>query len=803
MPHGAMQPRSELTPNHLAMLGRSFVTPELAKRAQLSIVDEDEGAMIVGQARKNGRSFRGYKIPFFWPGEAQPREYQLRRDQPDIERDNKGIEKETKKYLMPPGRGNLLYFVPGTDPSLLKDASLPVAITEGAKKALALEHLREVSNFNILPVALIGVWNWKGNVGKTTASNGERVDVKGVIPDLDEITWENRTTYIVFDANASTNSSVEMARQRLSEELAGRGADVRIVEVPVEDGVNGIDDFLGKRANEDEAARDGLALFNSATPFGIVDVKAEPIPIPDLLPVPKIDASMLPSGLREWVADISRRRGCAMEYPALSALVAAGALIGTKIGIRPKVNDTFFVFPNLYGLAVGESGSQKSDGLKDGLQFVEEIQDENWDRFEAERPANEAARYDREAELNALEADLKSYYGGGARKSRSEGKIIDREATQKRIAEIKAVPTPTPERIIIEDATVEKIGELLNENSRGLLSFNDEISALLDTFQMKDRKQDRAFYLKGWNGTGTHTVDRIGRGSMRIKNMCLSVMGGTQPSKISGMVDEVLSGRNDDGLLQRFGALVFPDALNSYEYVDDPPRAVQEARRIFRKLNELDPATEGFKRLTDDAGGYFFLQFDAEAQVFFRQWITDLENNRRAFVGFVGNLPVSHISKFRGLMPKLALIFQLIDYVSGEDSRRAISIDNARLAAEWCEFFTSHASRLYGSLGNGEFTAAKRVLTAIKSGEIQPRFTPREIQQKGWSALTSKESINSALNVLEEYHWVRRHTIKTGGRPSTVFIFQGTVDSPTKPTKDELIDDEEAEAVRLEACGAL
>src|ERR1022692_1861987 len=43
--------------------------------------------------------------------------------------------------LGPPGRGNLLYFVPGTSTTLLSDTSVPIAITEGAKKTIALYRL--------------------------------------------------------------------------------------------------------------------------------------------------------------------------------------------------------------------------------------------------------------------------------------------------------------------------------------------------------------------------------------------------------------------------------------------------------------------------------------------------------------------------------------------------------------------------------------------------------------------------------------------------------------------------------------
>ena len=47
-------------------------------------------------------------------------------------------KQETAKYLPPPGRGSLLYFVPGTHIEWLSNTELPVVITEGEKKTIAL-----------------------------------------------------------------------------------------------------------------------------------------------------------------------------------------------------------------------------------------------------------------------------------------------------------------------------------------------------------------------------------------------------------------------------------------------------------------------------------------------------------------------------------------------------------------------------------------------------------------------------------------------------------------------------------------
>ena len=70
--------------------------------------------------------------------------------------------------------------------------------------------------------------------------------VKGPIPDLDWLAWDGRRVTLLFDANGATNTSVNLARLSLAAELKRRGAVVFIADLPESDGVNGIDDYLGK-----------------------------------------------------------------------------------------------------------------------------------------------------------------------------------------------------------------------------------------------------------------------------------------------------------------------------------------------------------------------------------------------------------------------------------------------------------------------------------------------------------------------------------------------------------------------------
>jgi hypothetical protein len=226
-----------LTEADHAKLERSWIARELADQALLRRVTSPEGASIVG--RHDNGSYEGIIFPYvFWPGEDHIREYWLRRDRPDIERTSEGQPKEKNKYLGPPGRGNLVYFMPGTRAELLDDRRVPIAITEGAKKTIALYQLAhhgvdpglELPRF--LPIGLAGVWSFRGKTGKMGDENGSPREEKGWIPDLARLRWEGRRVYIVYDSNVKTNDQVAAARRALTRDLAARNAQVLWVNVP-------------------------------------------------------------------------------------------------------------------------------------------------------------------------------------------------------------------------------------------------------------------------------------------------------------------------------------------------------------------------------------------------------------------------------------------------------------------------------------------------------------------------------------------------------------------------------------------
>ncbi len=232
-----------LTGADYAMFARSGITKDTADRALVRRVDNFTGAEIVG--RNGSGDYSGLSFPYIWPGEDWIRQYRLRRDHPEIE-----DGKPKNKYVSAPGSANMLYFTPETEPDWLRDAKLPIVLTEGEKKCLALHELGWFAASDAaerprwLAVAISGVWNWRGRIGKITGPNGERLDETGPIPDLSRIEWKKRTVKIIFDSNVNSNEQVKIARLALAKHLRGLGAKVLFVDIPAEPEINGVDDLI-------------------------------------------------------------------------------------------------------------------------------------------------------------------------------------------------------------------------------------------------------------------------------------------------------------------------------------------------------------------------------------------------------------------------------------------------------------------------------------------------------------------------------------------------------------------------------
>ena len=480
----------------------------------------------------------------------------------------------------------------------------------------------------------------------------------------------------------------------------------------------------------------------------------EPRPITvDLLPIPGLDPRMIPRPLRDWLKDIADRGWFPPEYGTAAALVGLSGLVGRKVAIRPKRHDDWLVVPNLWGAVVGPPGIQKTPAVEEALRPLRRLAADAIEH-------HKQAVADREA-LNLVAAAKKDAAKRALAKAAKDGSTDSELATLAKAAAIDEDDgKPVERRYLVNDTTVEKLGELLPRNPNGLTLFRDELTGFLRTMDRQGHESDRGFYLEAWNGFNTYTFDRIGRGTIHIPNVCLALFGTIQPGPLARYLRGSISGEEEDGFIPRFQILMYPDSPDKFINVDRYPdtTAKAEAYSVFKALDALDPVAMGCT--VDSERGIPYIGFSEEAQAFFDGWRIELENRLRSAT--LSNLMTNHLAKYRSLMPALALLFHLIDsHAAGRLD--PVSLDAAELAAAWCELLEHHANRIYQSAMDGDPGDAMKLAEKIKDSVANP-FTYRDVAKKGWTGLTTSEDVRRAVDLLDDRGWVKVVEVPPGDR---------------------------------------
>ncbi|NOT10989.1 MAG: DUF3987 domain-containing protein [Methylococcaceae bacterium] len=483
--------------------------------------------------------------------------------------------------------------------------------------------------------------------------------------------------------------------------------------------------------------------------------------------VPPVDAltpELIPEPLRPWLADVSHRMQTPPDFAAVSAIVIAGSLIGAGCSIRPKRYDDWEVVPNVWGACIGRpSVVLKSPSMKEPMQLLERLQAEFGELFEQEKAGAEFDSLANKAMLDDVKGQLSK-----AAKGAGKDRAVNPDDMQKLKADYleltqNAEHEATRRLFKTNESSIQSMTVLQTQNPRGILVFRDELTGLLVKWDREDGQDERAYFLEGWNGNGSYTDCKIGRGVTDAKQICISLLGGIQPDKLKRYLYQAQQG-NNDGMMQRLQLAVWPDEPEHWQLIDTIPNKAdkQRAYDIVKRLAELDFIQYGATQSEYDDRPYF--RFDEAGQAVFNKWIIELQTVkiRRE----ENPLMAEHFGKFRSLMPSLALIFHCIEIADGK-ARGNVSEKAARLAVEWCSYLESHARRIYAMAESPEHEAAVRLADKIKAKALPSPFTTRDVERKCWHGLKDKQEIESACNILIDENWLMmtRKPKPSTGRP--------------------------------------
>ncbi|MCI0802943.1 MAG: DUF3987 domain-containing protein [Chloroflexi bacterium] len=572
-------------------------------------------------------------------------------------------------------------------------------------------------------------------------------------------TFTGRTVVVIPDYDKAGNDHAE----DVAAGIAPIAASVKILRIPGLPKGGDVSDFLLNGGTIEQLSEMALKA-PEWSPVADVMVGDE-WPVLQSLPaatppVPTLPPDLLPETLRPWIVDVAKRAPVPIEYVAMSALSGLGSVIGRQVGINPERFNDHTVVCNLWGAVVGGSGTKKSHAVSEGLRHVRRLETEAAEAYETDGAGREAEQVILKAETDNLNSQIKAALSGG-----DSGKVDGLQLELTALIQQREKADPPARRYQTQDATVEKLGELLKENPRGLLVYRDELAGLFISLEKPGREGDREFYLEGWNGTGSFSVDRIGRGHIRIPALTLTLCGSIQPGKLERYVNDAIGGgAGSDGLLQRVQLMVYPDAnaFPKWEPATEPAddRAKNQAWEVYKRLSDIQIPNSN----PDDPTKIPVVNFTAGAQELHTAWRKELEERLHTEIVDTPAFE-SHLAKYLSLAPSLALIYYLADLPAGE-AIVAVPIEALKMALGVCDFLEAHARKIFAHELNPGLAPAYALSKKILSGAIRDGDSIRAIYIHGWKDLASTKEVFAAVEVLERHGWVRMEREDTGGRPS-------------------------------------
>lgn len=371
----------------------------------------------------------------------------------------------------------------------------------------------------------------------------------------------------------------------------------------------------------------------------------------------------LPPMLTRWVRSEARRKGVPEAFAAISAVTAFGAAIGGDVRLQVRQRDDGWTeAANLWSVIVAPPGSAKSPIISAATAALRAVND-RW------------------VDLDTVE------HARWAAASKRRG---------------KDAPPPGPEprirRTVIDDTTSEKAIRIFRDNRRGILQVPDELAGLLGAFgaYKSGGGSDRPHFLRTFDG-GSIISDRVGTGTIIARRALLTVLAGTQPEKLRGLVRDL----GTDGLLQRF-IVILHDGRERSQSDEEPDR---EAMTWFNSRIEHLTAAGGAPaepvRLSPDAGAALSAALDN---------IKRLKSTPGASDALCG-----HLEKWGKILPRLALIIHVArakELATDGDVGATVDFETIDMAVHLARLFIRHAIEFYSTYFDASRAASEAIWIA-------------------------------------------------------------------------------------------
>src|SRR5215208_2785996 len=378
------------------------------------------------------------------------------------------------------------------------------------------------------------------------------------------------------------------------------------------------------------------------------------------LPEPvSFPVDVLPKSCRQFVKEAAASIGCAPDLVAVPLLGLLSAAIGNSRHVQLKRG--WKESAALFAVVVAEPGDKKTPAQKAALAPVWQAQE----RFKRKyRERHEAY----EEELRIWKAD--------ERAAAKEGEPAPPKPEE-----------PAMRHAVVDDITVERLADILDETPRGVVSVQDELSGwvlAMNQYKSGGKGADRQFWLRVWSNSPVK-VDRKSRKiPVVIAQPWISVVGSIQPEILPGLD----IGRND-GMMDRF-LYSYPEPQRMRHTDDEVSVAAERAiLELYGKLTNL--------KMPESDGEPFpgTVPMTEEASQVFKELADELSEEAYG-LGFPGRLRGAW-SKLEAYLARLSLILAL-SREAGTDARERVEPKDVLAASLLVDYFKAHSRRVFAEL---------------------------------------------------------------------------------------------------------
>ncbi len=442
---------------------------------------------------------------------------------------------------------------------------------------------------------------------------------------IQNLRHRSKCVYLLMD---NDNTGIEYSRKRSYEhsiyyiDLSVHTDEKDVCKIIEKHGVSFLDEILQKEIEAKRTITDpddippplkgGMSLIHTAT---------------QATQVPEFPIDVFPTKLQNIINEVSEGYQFPSELLSCGILTVASAAIGNSL-VTKVLN---YIEPaTIYMAIVASTGIGKTPALDFARKPLDDRDDQHEREYmEAKKQYDEilsTPRKEREQQLPAL---------------------------------------PIYHTHITMDTTPEALADILKQNPRGILSFQDELTTLVQNFNRYNKGSEENMWLSFWNQSKTK-FNRTGNKVTSIRRPFVSLLGGTQPVKVKEFFtkDRALTGFANRLLFCHTNRTKIP--YPSTHII--PEHIKQEYANIINVLLDIKTDTDQYGYI--QSGLMTFTENSTDRYYTDICTAIDLQNE-------YSEQMKGATEKLKRYIPRFALILQALEYACGTSEQLAVVEEKA------------------------------------------------------------------------------------------------------------------------------